>query len=201
MTTKIIAVGLGITTLLFVGLFVAKQTVVVIQPDQNQTLGAIPGGTFTQPVEFKRGTRIVSPVFTGASTTLTSASTSAITATQVCGTSAGTSGDQTAFFTFNPTNPSAIPASTTLPTAESMFTSCLTTNGDSISFYLRNISTSASTTIIKVASASTTLVGTDATSTVSATGAYVNGTGLVKITLIRAAKNLMYAVLQRMVAL
>jgi len=90
--------------------------------------------------------RIKSPVITGASSTLTAAATTSITAAQAC---------DNALVNFNPT--ALTVGSTTLPTAAAMIADCLTTDGDSVQFTFRNLST-ATTTQIVIGDASTTLV-------------------------------------------
>jgi len=100
--------------------------------------------------------RVKKPVTTGASTTLTSGATVSITAAQVCDNS---------LINFNPATPAV--GTTTLPTGITLAADCLTTNGDSVEVLFRNLS-AATTTQLKAADASTTLIGEAATDDVVA---------------------------------
>jgi len=120
--------------------------------------------------------RVLSPVTTGASTTITAspATTTAITAAVACDKSLAN------------VTPSITAASIlTLPTAELMFADCLTTNGDEVTLYVRNLN--SSTTVITAGSASTTIaIDNGGTVTLGALGS-------AKITFVRLANNLMWA--------
>ena len=95
--------------------------------------------------------RLYLPTFGGAVAALTSGGTVTSTAAQICDNSV---------LTFTPTG--TITASTTLPTITSMYADCLTTNGDTHTLLFRNLS-GATSTILRVADASSTLVGVAAT--------------------------------------
>lgn len=117
-------------------------------------------GTFAGPLIATGDIRIKSPVLTGASSTLDSAATTTITAAQAC---------DNGVVNWNPT--ALTVGSTTLPTAASMYSDCLTTNGDEVTMLFRNLS--SATTTIMVAGASSTLVYPEATgidSTVNVSG-------------------------------
>lgn len=132
--------------------------------------------------------RFKSPVLTGVSTTLTSASTSAITAAQAC---------NSAIINFNFSSSTSVSTvgSSTLPTAEAMFADCLTTDGDHVSFRFRNLN-SGSSTILIVGSASTTALVPEATGA----DIEINAAGWAVITFVRNAFNLMTAEIQEFVA-
>ena len=123
--------------------------------------------------------RLKSPVITGASSTLsgTGTPTSTLTAAQACDNS---------LVTFSASTTAA--SRLILPTADTMFADCLTAIGDEATVYARNLA--ASTTMIAVGSASTTIVYTNATEGTSTIGA----AGYAKITFVRAANNLMLAI-------
>lgn len=128
------------------------------------------GGTFA----ITGTSRIYSPVITGAIGVLSGSTTTVITAAQGCaGTTVYASSSITATSTLN------------LPTAEAMFAACLTTNGDSVTMYARNMT--ASTTVITAGSASTT-IAIDNGGTVT-----LGALGTAKITFKRLASNLMFA--------
>jgi hypothetical protein len=117
--------------------------------------------------------RIYSPVKTGAVTVLAGTTTASITAAQACaGITAQASTSIVAASTFN------------LPTAETMFAACLTTNGDEVSMSVRNMS--ASTTVITAGSASTT-INIDNGGTVT-----LGALGTARITFKRLASDLMW---------
>ncbi len=118
--------------------------------------------------------RVLSPVTTGAVTVLSGSTTTVITATQACaGITAYASSSITEASTLN------------LPTAEAMFAACLTTNGDSVTMFARNMT--ASTTVITAGSASTT-IAIDNGGTVT-----LGALGTARIIYKRLASNLMFA--------
>lgn len=121
-------------------------------------------------------TRIYSPVITGAIAVLSGSTTTVITASQACaGTMVYASSSITEASTLN------------LPAAEAMFaaSNCLSTNGDAVTMWVRNMT--ASTTVITAGSASTT-IAIDNGGTVT-----LGALGTAKITFKRLTSSLMYA--------
>lgn len=125
--------------------------------------------------------RLKVPVQTGTVTAVNNTSTLTLTAAQICDSSviAATS--------------SAVATTTTLPTANTMFGDCLTTNGDTISILFRGLGGAASTTYV-VAGASTTLVGDTSGDDI------IDGGNEAFITFIRASASEMVAIIQEFVA-
>lgn len=133
-------------------------------------------GALTQSgaATFSDVTRIYSPITTGAVTVLSGSTTTIVTAAQACaGVTAYASSSITAASTLN------------LPTAEDMFAACLTTNGDSVTMFARNMT--ASTTVITAGSASTT-IAIDNGGTVT-----LGALGTARIIYKRLSSTLMYA--------
>lgn len=131
-------------------------------------------GTFSGGSTLTGDIRIASPVLTGASSTITAAATSSVTAAQAC---------DNGIVNFSTT---AGTGSTTLPTAASMYADCLTTTGDEVTILFRNLN-SASTTIL-IAGTSSTMVFPEATGVDSE----VNASGWSWITFMRVSDGEMF---------
>lgn len=125
-------------------------------------------------------TRIFSPVITGATSTLSGTTTTVATAAQVkANIILNISPSITAASTFN------------LPTTQAMFADSLTTNGDNITFFVRNLT--ASTTVVTAGNASTTILYDGATGG----SATLAASSWAKITLLRATDQLMLAIMNQ----
>ena len=124
--------------------------------------------------------RLKSPVESGASSTLSGTTTTVITAAQACDNS---------FVAFSP---SITEASTlNLPTTQALFADCLTTNGDSVRLYGQN--KTASTTVVTVGNASTTLVYQGSTGG----SATLAASSWIELTFIRVTDVLMVAIMDQ----
>lgn len=136
-----------------VALLILVSWAYLTRPVQYISFGGAAGQTHTNNEEFLAETRINMPRQTGSVLTIASSSVDTLTAAQVCDSSviAKNSWDGIASST----------AITNLPTAASLFADCLTTNGDTYSVIFRNLHTTAGSSTLVVAGASTTLVGVD----------------------------------------
>lgn len=122
-------------------------------------LGANPGPDYYNLQSFHGGM-----VQGGDKTAIAAASTTSLTAKQVCDSSV---------ITFAPTH---VMSSTTLPTSASLTSNCLQNNGDTKRILFRNISVATSTTLISVASTTaTTLLVPTSTTAVAGSGAIILG--------------------------
>lgn len=118
--------------------------------------------------------RLKSSIETGVISTVVGGGAGVITNAQACDGSL-----------VNSTASTTAASTLTLPVAENMFGDCLTTSGDSVTFFIRELS--ASTTVITAGSASTTIaIDNGGTVTLGAVGS-------AKITLTRFSDTLMWA--------
>ena len=118
--------------------------------------------------------RLKSSIETGAISTIVGGGAGVITNAQACDGSL-----------LNSTASTTAASTLTLPVAENVFGDCLTTNGDSVTFFIRELS--ASTTVITAGSGSTTIaIDNGGTVTLGAVGS-------AKVTLTRFSDTLMWA--------
>ena len=129
--------------------------------------------TLDSTVTASSDVRVKSPVETGASSTVVGGGAGVITAAQACDESV-----------LNTTASTTAASTLTLPTAAVMFADCLTTNGDEVSFNVRNLS--ASTTVITAGTSSTIAIDSGGTVT-------LGNVGSARITLVRFTNVLMWA--------
>jgi len=151
--------------------------------DQNQlTIDKSGNATSSGTMTITGDIRLKSPILTGASSTLTAAATTTITAAQAC---------DNGIVNFNPQ--ALTVGSTTLPSAATVYADCLTTTGDEVTFLFRNLSSATTTQF--VAGASTTMVYLEATGIDST----VNTSGWAWVRLMRMSNTEMYASIEEMV--
>jgi len=116
-------------------------------------------------------TRLFAPRHTGSVLNVASSSVTTLTAAQVCDNAVITQPDWTGIASGT--------AIMNLPSAATLYSDCLTTNGDSFQFLFRNLHATAGSSTAVVAGASTTLVGVDSNADI------INGANEAWVRLIR----------------
>lgn len=149
----------------------------------GRTGNVVTAGTLTATTS---DVRVKNPVQTGTITNIASSSAITLTAAQVCDSSVITQPDWTPI--------TSSTATMTLPTAAALYADCLTTNGDTYSFTIRNLHATAGSSTAVIANTSTTLVGPTANDDI------INGANEAVITLIRYSAAEMLAVIREQVA-
>ena len=164
------------------GQFEVQNDGVVSSSAAFRTNGALSvSGNFTGATADFSGELEASLVEEGSLATLTQTSTVTISAAQLCD-------NNVLSFNFGRNQ-----GSSTLPSASSTVADCLTTDGDVLTLFLRNTSSTSYFTLI-AGDASTTLVS--ATSTLTTTGANVQQSTMSRLQVVRIGADTLFAIIE-----